>query len=690
MKEKFKYLLFSIALLFGMILNVNALNLSDIELITDNGKKIVSFSKEYNSRKLAESDVLDFKNYVLKNNGVLNNSVIDTIVTKINTQIEKNTTSEFNSKEEVLVQINKLQKDYDKKAMSSKSYEVTLESIDTIKRINKLIEKNSGLIGEYNTLQEASNASLDAKANNNENYIVETSINKDKVLDHTDTILLNEAFNTQLGAQLFLLNYKRQGYNIDNTSITPIIVSNITKETKEFNKLTDIELYKKVLELQGYEVQAKLLGLNINIVKSDVTDIDQEFNKLTDVNKYIVSLGRQYNNLTDLKIKDESYNDITDTDVTSVFNTEKEANDYLNSLKSEYRVTNDSITKNNEQTRNEEKITKYFTNESDAQNYLNNLYSPDYTLENTSINKLNVAEIDINKILSDDTINLNKEDKTYSSLTSRLTTKVNVNGKSENGTVIISSIKVNGNSYSLLKPTQVNNNSVVEITGKVRYCSTRGRFNICIKEDTKEFTSYGVLNSDYNSSSLDSTFTYNIDNINITDDGVIVNDNLVSIYKLDTTKVTINTNPTYIVNAHIYKANRVFKFRVVGTVSNVSLVPVYKVEYTKIKNTTTYNVIGMATKDIYKDIFRVNYDLTKISEITDISYIGNYTVTQTDSITTYCAKATGTLYTTGNKSDEIQAPKTGIVDTNSNKYILILLPIIILGLAIIKSIKSNN
>ena len=120
------------------------------------------------------------------------------------------------------------------------------------------------------------------------------------------------------------------------------------------------------------------------------------------------------------------------------------------------------------------------------------------------------------------------------------------------------------------------------------------------------------------------------------------------------------------------------------------VVPVYKVEYTKIKNTTTYNVIGMATKDIYKDIFRVNYDLTKISEITDISYIGNYTVTQTDSITTYSAKATGTLYTAGNKSDEIQAPKTGIVDTNSNKYILILLPIIILGLAIIKSIKSNN
>lgn len=45
MKEKFKYLLFSIALLFGMILNVNALNLSDIKLITDNGKKLFHFQR---------------------------------------------------------------------------------------------------------------------------------------------------------------------------------------------------------------------------------------------------------------------------------------------------------------------------------------------------------------------------------------------------------------------------------------------------------------------------------------------------------------------------------------------------------------------------------------------------------------------------------------------------------------------
>ena len=245
--------------------------------------------------------------------------------------------------------------------------------------------------------------------------------------------------------------------------------------------------------------------------------------------------------------------------------------------------------------------------------------------------------------------------------------------------------------FNLINKMPVSNNSVVSINGSVTYCSRRGKL-FCLGYTTKDFNTYGVLNKDYNVSRLNNLFKYTINNIDIDDSKVIVDDNLVDIYRLNTTKVIENKDPKYVVSADIYKIERVHKYRVVGTVSNITINPKYKIEFTKTKNVLKYHLVGLAKKDIYKDIYVVTYNLKKMTEEKEIKYIQNFKVVEVKNYYSYSLSLLAHLNLNGiggvNNDNNINIPNTGLNDKDYSIMIILLIITIVISIKLI--FKRNS
>ena len=698
MKNNIKFLFFAIILMLGLTFNVNALNDSEIKITNEASNTKASFNKNSSSLTDAENDVADFKKFVINNNGLVLSTDIKKTIDNINNTILKSVIN-VDDISKIDDEINSIKEYYKALATSDKNYDVVLGNLDTVLKITKTIEYTNGVIGEFETEDEAKSAIKKAEENNTEDFVLEGSYEKQHKLVSTDIILLDKMFNTRLDANIYLASYALRGYDVSNSSIKDETVSNISTEIKTFNSLIDIEAYKKLLEIQGYDVQSKLKGFKVNTVESDKTEIDETFYSLSDKAKYLLDLAKHYNNIK-VDIKNESYNNIIDDTVSETFNTEQEANDYLDSLKNEYRVTNDSITKNEGITRTEEDITKYFTSYDEANIYLNNLQK-DFTLENSTIVRLENGPLNAVEINSIGDASINSEDIKYNYLGIQYPTSSHLKASSINliddagnsskmgAEYKIESATINGESVNLnnnITNIEISNNDYISINYSVKYCTSYNRWGMCQNENTSRFNISGYINKDLNNATFEeSVYRLNLSDISVDQNGkVSVNPNLMNIYKLNTTKVIINTNPTYPVTADIYKFERIHKYRVVGTVSNISLVPEYKVEFTKTKNTIKYHLVGIAKKDIYKDVFKASYNAKRITEISEINYSQHYSVIETKYVATYNANGLGVLYLNGigsgiddNNVINETVPNTGIHDINYGLIIFILLGLFI-------------
>ena len=698
MKNNIKFLFFAIILMLGLTFNVNALNDSEIKITNESGNTKASFNKNSSSLTDAENDVAYFKKFVINNNGLVLSTDIKKTIDNINNTILKSVIN-VDDISKIDDEINSIKEYYKALATSDKNYDVVLGNLDTVLKITKTIEYTNGVIGEFETEDEAKSAIKKAEENNTEDFVLEGSYEKQHKLVSTDIILLDKMFNTRLDANIYLASYALRGYDVSNSSIKDETVSNISTEIKTFNSLIDIEAYKKLLEIQGYDVQSKLKGFKVNTVESDKTEIDETFYSLSDKAKYLLDLAKHYNNIK-VDIKNESYNNIIDDTVSETFNTEQEANDYLDSLKNEYRVTNDSITKNEGITRTEEDITKYFTSYDEANTYLNNL-EKDFTLENSTIVRLENGPLNAVEINTIGDASINSEDIKYNYLGIQYPTSSHLKASSINliddagnsskmgAEYKIESATINGESVNLnnnITNIEISNNDYISINYSVKYCTSYNRWGMCQNENTSRFNISGYINKDLNNATFEeSVYRLNLSDISVDQNGkVSVNPNLMNIYKLNTTKVIINTNPTYTVTADIYKFERIHKYRVVGTVSNISLVPEYKVEFTKTKNSIKYHLVGIAKKDIYKDVFKASYNAKRITEISEINYSQHYSVIETKYVTTYNANGIGVLYLNGigsgiddNNVINETVPNTGIHDINYGLIIFILLGLFI-------------
>lgn len=702
MKKNIKLLLFSMVLILGILFNVKALDESEINVVSNNGNTIASFTNPYASLIDANNALKDFEKYVVKNKGIVVSSKTEKIINEINNEILK---SSFvvDDLSKIDEELEKIQNSYDEQATEETKYEVIKGNVDTKETVTITVVYNNGTIGEYSNLIEAMRALNDAESESAEDYVVKGFIVPFDKLVSSENILINEEFDNRLIADAYLLPYILGGYDVSNASVSERVVTTKSEEEKTFNDLASIMAYRSLLELAGYDVDTRLTGLKIKSVKTDETEVDEVFSTLRDQANYLVELGKKYNNLTELRLIDESYNEVTNRDINEIYDTLEEAKEALDNYDRNYILRAGSINKNDGISKKEENIEEYFTSASEAYSYLESQVGTDYTLEDQNVELLGANDI-TDEIIEKADLNNDDNEYTISYIDLgkfNLTGSTDVtyyddqgNAKTVSGDVLIES--VNGSRTYPLE--HYSNNSFVEIKGSISYCTAKNRLGICINTERKEFTSKGIINGDKNESNLSNVFKYKMYNVNIGPNGVDINDNLVNIYKASATKVTESNEPTYTVTGHIYKFERIYRFRVKGVVSNIKLVPEFKIKFIKTKNVTKYNLVGNAKKDTYEKYYRVDFESEKTTRETNISYTQYYTVNQTDYITSYIASGEGLLNLIGEGSGEevitentkvtAEVPNTGIQEFNYSLIMLFAL-ISLVGLNIVYKKKNN-
>lgn len=136
-------------------------------------------------------------------------------------------------------------------------------------------------------------------------------------------------------------------------------------------------------------------------------------------------------------------------------------------------------------------------------------------------------------------------------------------------------------------------------------------------------------------------FKYTINNIDIDDSKVIVDDNLVDIYRLNTTKVIENKDPKYVVSA---------------------------------------------------DIYVVTYNLKKMTEEKEIKYIQNFKVVEGENYYSYSLSLLAHLNLNGiggvNNDNNINIPNTGLNDKDYSIMIILLIITIVISIKLI--FKRNS
>jgi hypothetical protein len=262
---------------------------------------------------------------------------------------------------------------------------------------------------------------------------------------------------------------------------------------------------------------------------------------------------------------------------------------------------------------------------------------------------------------------------------------------SVNGETLRSVGGIGQNTYRL-NSGKIPNNSKVVISGVITYVN--GLFS----RPTVNFTAEGILNSNNDHNQRDNnTFEYNITNVTINGNSATVEDNLVDIYSASSTKEINRTVNRYKAQANIYKKTRINSYNVSGDVANINNIPYIVVKYFKEKDRTVYNLIGDATRDIYRNFYIVNYNAVRTVRSIETTYKQNYTVIETTNIPHYTVTTEGyydvaqTNKTNDSDTTTVLVPNTGVYDkkTYDYTYILVLIGTVIIGLFTGLRLKNN-
>ena len=492
--------------------------------------------------------------------------------------------------------------------------------------IPNVYAEEKGVIGEYDTIEEATEVADKAKVDNNEE-IIDTTITTEQREYIEDTQKLDETYDTESEAndmaELYKETYINDGYEEESTNIEKVDVTESDTETKDFNSIRDIYDYRNLLEEAGYDVDMDLINIGVTTEETNKTNIDRTFTSNLALMRYVLSLATRYNTFN-LTYEDNSYYVVTtDEDISKSFATSREAFAYLVRLARQYDVTNSSIVYSDEPVTETEHIKKYFETEEEANEAYNNMQSDDYSLENKEIKQLSNSELNNNKenIIND--LSLNNDIDPYYSIHGN-NTNVNVTVKdnrgnqfTSSGTAIANEIIIDGVSHNLVAGIgvlNVPNNTVATIKGTITYCSSyRTVFGarFCTNYKTSRFETSGIINTDRNANPTLLTNNVFYYSMNGYDDATgTVKDNLVKAYSLDVDKVTTYTVPTYTVKAHIHDEDLVSQYRVFGTVSQTNLIPVYTVKIDKTRVVPKYHTEVTMVKKNVKDVYVVNYTKT--------------------------------------------------------------------------------
>ena len=681
MRKRISFLLLIVALLFSTIISINALDKSDINVDNNNA----SFSKIYEKLEDATKAIADFESYVKDNKGIVVSTKTDKIINEINEEILNGTIEgdTLNYLDEIY---KSLQENYDNISTDKEKYEVVLGDVETVETETVDYEYESGKVGEYTNYAAAYIVSRMVEAyENRDDYEFKTRIERERRLVNTLIANLNGSFNTANARRAYLFAFALTGYDLSDVNVYETTVTDVTNETKEFSSFDERDEYISELESQGYRVSHDLNSIRFDEVEEDKIDIDEDFETIADLNDYIRNIDQNYNH-KDVNITDNSYDEVIDEVRTQDgFETEESAQEYIDSLKNDYRVFNEKITSYETTVEESTDIVKYYTSESDANSALEDIessLSDGESITSSSIRKLSLDEIDMDDVISKGDTNLDPSNRRFNYLSADLTTRINVNGRMENATVLIDSITVDGNRYRLITSGGIDNNSKVTVSGTITYCRWGGFFGTLCIPTSLQFYSEGILNSNNNRSITQNLFfQYGIDSAVVNGDGsVTVYDNLEDIYVLDVTKTSQVNKTLYKAEANIYRKDRINSFNLSGYASNIVRVPVYVVDITKERDRVLYNVVGPAKFDIYGNFYVIYYDAVRTIRDTLISYKQDYKVNKTTKEITYLAEGTAKL-----NVEEVKAPNTGI-DNNTNNYLYLLLVLIPLGYVSIKKL----
>ena len=695
MKNHIKYLLFTIVLSVSLVLSVSALSESDLVKTTNNGNTNISYSKLFESKDDARTSLKEFEDYMTKKNGKVLSSKIDNIIDTINTEILSNSI-EVEDLNEIDTYILELQESYDLEATEERSCEVVLGDIETIETEEITYENESGVVGEYSSYPIARTVSrMVERYNNREDYAYDTDITSERRVVRTIINSIDETYNNPFAAYLRRLMIAGFGFDVSDVAINDRIVTDIDTEIVDFESVEDAKSYKENLENNGYRVEDELLSISSREEITDESDINEDFDSFNALEEYRSNLESNYNHV-DVHANDNSYNEIiNDTVSQDGFDSEDSANSYLDNLDYDL-VYNRSVTSYTETNTNRESIVKYFTDENSAYTYLRGLSSQlqaNESLENESVRKLSASEIDVNDILDKGEMNLSNNNRQFTlSRPIIFTTNVYFGNSIETGTVTINSVTVNGNSYTMNGLQTINNNSVASISGSIRYCTERGRFNICRNYTTEDFTSEGIINEDYNDALVGLlTFRYNIERAYSDGSGqMVVDDNLVPVYKLEVDKVTETEETYYKAQADVHSSIRRESYNLSGEVYNINTIPIMTVKFTKYSDRTVYDLIGDARLDIYNTFYIVNYNATRTIRTPKTTYKANYTVVETVNNTNYLASAEGVIEPIPVVANDVNVPNTGIKEYFDISLILVIVSALIASLTTQLAIKKNK
>lgn len=681
MSKIIKQFLFSFGVIFSLIGSVSAYTLEekDITLITSGENTDATFSKYYETHIAADNATKDFIEYVINKKGVV-------VYTEVKEILNETTKEIFAGKIETsdLLQIEseiaKIQAEYDKKSTENKSYEIVLGDMEKNTVVEESEKHESGILGEFDTKEEAEKAKEEALKNNSENFTLICTISKSQHLVSTDRQIINEKFSTKEEAEAYVESLKNKGYAVAGIKIVPKTTTIVQKEEKTSVSMDELKEYVANLEKEGYIIKAKYSQVGTTIIDTQITNINKDFASLEEANAYKNKLEQDYDEVN-VSITDTSYTNNVSGSVNQTFNTKEEAEEYLNNLKEEYTVTNASITENKKEISRteEETIKNIFDTKEDAEAYKKVLEQKGYTILNSKINE-NVVE-GTGAVLT-----VNKTDRNSPFILAEPNNYIMI--KQGSGSVAVwtkealsdAEKEIFKESYFIANDVDGSTTSV----SRFEFINGFGSFDLSYIG-----SNWGVYTFADNNGV---TLTFNESKVSHINYGTYDSSNIN--YELEATLTKITYEKSYTVTANTSKEEFIARYNVKGSVLKNALAPLYKVSIEKIKEIVEYEVNGEITKDIYKDVYTLNYESTEKIINTKVKYTQNYSVKETNIDKKYLASGLGYLYIMGYvggsdyEPSNTMVPKTGI---NGNNYGgLIVLIITMLGLLNITYYSKNN
>ena len=628
--KNLKYLIFTIAFLFTAVFSVNAL---DTSLITTSNNKS-TFSNTYSTEEEAKNAIKEFEDYVKEKKGVLLSSKTEKIISEINKEI-LNDVIESDSLSTINTQVTDLEDYYASIATEDSECKVVLGELETIVTPVRTEQEESGTISAY--VGNETVAELIAYFSwlaNRGNYITYTTHVTPRQL-----LLYYESSN--IDAE-FLSEEERSSYLEDNYSDYDISGVELSERTdredlenpeSKFDSLDQKDNYVSDLEDEGYIVEEGTSVAYTKVDETSVTQVNETNLTLEQRNEILAQLYQNFDNVNVTPLSDTTTTQTRNT-ASDTFDTENEANDYIEGFKSNsnYIVVSSNVTENTTETTQPVTIKKYYSTAVQGSTLLTS-YSGTIKEEDINDDALRVAGNGFTE---------------FSGRTGNVTVRPNNNGNQRyNGTYTINSILVNGEEYT---GGEIPAYAIVTVNGTVSYRRRLGG-NL----HTINFSKTGFLTSTrYELTSMRENGTFT--------------DNMIEVYVAETTEQVPVTVTTYQADVEYYETITNTTYSLIGTASNNKTV--YETQITAYKLIPKYLAKGIARRPVYLNYFEVTYDAVREVWTREISYRQPYSVVETKEVS-YLAEAEAEF-------EEIKAPNTGVGDTATN-YLAVLLTLVSFG-----------